>query len=75
MITRLQKIGDDYVLKIDPAMLKEMQIDENTPLEISQAEDGVRITKAQSGVPKEILDEAIRFAHENYSETFRKLAE
>lgn len=75
MITRLQKIGDEYFLKIDPAMLKESQIDLDTPLEVSTVDDGMQITKAKPSIPKDLLDRAVRFAHENYPETFRKLAE
>lgn len=31
--------------------------------------------KMVQGLPKDVLEDAIRFAHENYSETFKKLAE
>lgn len=75
MITRLIKRGDAYFLEIDPALLNELQIDENTLLEVSQLDEGMNVTKAKTGVPRELLDDAIRFAHDNYSETFKKLAE
>lgn len=75
MIVRLKKQGDCYVLELDASVVEQLQLDESTPLEITQLEDGIKLSKSPSGVSPEALQDAMNFADENYPETFRKLAE
>ncbi|PQO35692.1 hypothetical protein C5Y96_08530 [Blastopirellula marina] len=75
MIVRLKKQGDRYVLELDASVVEQLQLDETTPLEITQLEDGIKLSKSPSGISPEAFQDAIKFADENFPDTFRKLAE
>ncbi|QDU77785.1 hypothetical protein Pan97_48640 [Bremerella volcania] len=75
MIVRLKKQGDRYVLELDASVVEQLQFDETTSLEVTQLEDGLKLSKSKSGIDPDALQDAIKFADKNFPETFRKLAE
>ena len=74
MTTKLSVIGDGLYLVIDPSMLKGLNIDENTPLEVTTVGKGLFIQPAQTDDQTLLVESAGRMMT-IHAETFRKLAE
>jgi len=75
MIVHVKKQGDQYIFELDASVIEQLQLDETTTLEVTQLEDGLKLSKSKTGISQDALQDAIQFADKNYPETFRKLAE
>lgn len=58
MIVRLKKQGDRYALELDASVVEQLQLDETTSLEVTQLEDGLKLSKPRSGISPEALQDA-----------------
>lgn len=58
MIVRLKKQGDRYALELDASVVEQLQLDETTSLEVTQLEDGLKLSKSRSGISPEALQDA-----------------
>lgn len=74
MTTKLRTIGDDLCLVIDPAMRAGLDIDQDTPLEVTTVGQGLFIRPARSDEQDLFLESAERMMT-IHAETFRKLAQ
>ncbi len=72
MTGKLEKHGRGLALVIDEALLEQLNIDENTPLEISIDGHGLLITPEGKG---KRFRAVIERTNQRYSEVFRRLAE
>lgn len=72
MTSKLVKYGKHLALVIDEALLEQLNIDENTPLEISTDGHGLLITPEGEG---KRFRAAMERTNQRYSEVFRRLAE
>jgi antitoxin MazE len=75
MIKTLTKHGNSFALIIDRPILDLLKIDAETPLEITT--DGRQLIIAPTAISerRKKFEEAMRWSHERYGETFKKLAE
>jgi antitoxin component of MazEF toxin-antitoxin module len=75
---KLVRVGDQYMLLFDPAILKALKIHANTPLHLEVDGDKLIITpvreervKCQNPELQKLLEEVL----EEYSEAFQRLAD
>jgi len=74
LVKKLTKHGNSLALVIDRPILDLLQIDQETPLEIST--DGKRlIVAAATPVRRKKFEAAQEWAHKRYGRAFKKLAE
>ena len=75
MIKKLSKHGDSLALELDPVVLKQLNIDENTPLEISTDGHAIVVSPVRNAADQAAFDAALASSNERYAETLRRLAE
>ncbi|HEY5314604.1 MAG TPA: hypothetical protein VIK18_18875 [Pirellulales bacterium] len=75
MITKLSKLGDELVLKIDRSMIEQLSIDDNTPLELSIDGQSLILTPVRDEQRRERFEAALASTNERYSATLKRLAE
>ena len=75
MVKRLTKHGNSLALVIDKPILELLNIDQETPLEVST--DGKKLTIAPAHVSarRKKFDNAQSLAHRRYGRAFKRLAE
>ena len=75
MVKKLTRHGNSLALVIDRPILDLLNIDTETPLEITT--DGKRLIVAPAGASerRDRFQAAQRVAHQRYSRAFKKLAE
>jgi len=75
MIKKLTKHGNSLALVIDRPILDLLQIDAETPLEISTDGKKLMIAPAENPDRSKKFEAAQEWAHRRYAGAFRKLAE
>ena len=75
MVTRLKRDGDTLVLVIDRPMVEQMQIDSNTPLDVSIEGERLIVAPVRDEERRRDFDRIVKEMNERYSDTFRRLAE
>jgi len=75
MIQKLVKHGDELALVIDRELLRALQIDELTELNISLKEGQILIAPISDAEYQQRFQEAMTEVNEQYAEAFKKLSE
>jgi antitoxin component of MazEF toxin-antitoxin module len=75
MVTRLKRDGDSLVLVIDRPMLEQMQIDSDTPLDVSIEGERLIVAPVRDEERRRDFDRIVKEMNERYPDTFRRLAE
>ena len=71
---RLKKIGGSVALFIPPEMLEELQLEPGAEVEVSSEPGSIRVRRAESGPPEDLVEFAQRFT-KKYEEALRNLAQ
>jgi len=71
---RLKKIGGSVALFIPPEMLEELQLEPGAEVEVSSEPGSIRVRRAESGPPEDLVKFAQRFT-KKYEEALRNLAQ
>ncbi len=71
---RLKKIGGSVALFIPPEMLEELRLEPGAEVEVSSEPGSIRIRRAESGPPEDLVKFAQRFT-KKYEEALRNLAQ
>ena len=71
---RLKKIGGSVALFIPPEMLEELQLEPGAEVEVSSEPGSIRVRRAESGPPEDLVGFAQRFT-KKYEEALRNLAQ
>ena len=71
---RLKKIGGSVALFIPPEMLEELQLEPGAEVEVSSEPGSIRVRRAESGPPEDLVEFAQRFT-KKYQEALRNLAQ
>ena len=74
MVKKLTKHGNSFALVIDRPILDLLNIDIDTPLEISTDGKKLTVTRAKPSVRRKKFEAAQELAHKRYSNAFQKLA-
>jgi antitoxin component of MazEF toxin-antitoxin module len=74
-IEKLSKHGDRLLLAIDPALLQQLRIDENTPLEVSIEGQSLRISPVHEEQDPQRFEQVMASINERYAKTFKRLSE
>jgi antitoxin component of MazEF toxin-antitoxin module len=74
MIKTLRKQGNGQVLPLDKAILDAMQIDLNTPLQLTVTGNTLVVQPIHQGVDDETLDAAMKKMRARYGKTLKNLA-
>ncbi len=75
MVKKLTKHGNSLALIIDRPILDLLDIDPETPLDVSTDGRRLIIERAKSPAQRKKFDAAQEWAHQRYGKAFRKLAE
>jgi antitoxin component of MazEF toxin-antitoxin module len=75
MVKKLTKSGNSLALVIDKPMLDALDLDAETPLEVSTDGEVIVIAPLRDRERNEKLKSVVREAHERYGGVFRRLAE
>jgi antitoxin component of MazEF toxin-antitoxin module len=75
MIKKLTKHGNSLALIIDRPILDLLQIDADTPLEVSTDGKNLMISPVEDPDRRKRFEAAQKWAHRRYAGAFRKLAE
>jgi antitoxin component of MazEF toxin-antitoxin module len=75
MIKKLSKHGDDLVLILDPSILAQLQIDEETALEVTTDGRTLVVSPVQDEEYLRRFEQAMNSVNERYAKTFKRLAE
>ncbi len=76
MIKKLTKQGDEWVLVLDRALLDQLEIDEQTELEVTTAGRTLLVSPlADRGLSAERFQELVESINQRYAKTFKRLAE
>jgi antitoxin MazE len=75
MVKKLTKHGNSLALVIDRPILDLLNIDAETPLDISTDGNKLIITRAKPSARRDKFDAAQELAHKRYGKAFQKLAE
>lgn len=75
MIKKLTKHGNSLALVIDRPILDLLQIDADTPLEVSTDGKNLMISPVENPDRRKRFEAAQEWAHRRYAGAFRKLAE
>ncbi|HEX5447453.1 MAG TPA: hypothetical protein VFW87_26800 [Pirellulales bacterium] len=75
MITKLTRHGDDWALVIDKPVLDQLQIDQETPLEVTTDGQSLIVTRAADAARQARLESAIQKANERFGGALKRLAE
>jgi antitoxin component of MazEF toxin-antitoxin module len=75
MVKKLTKHGNSLALVIDKPILELLNIDQETPLEVSTDGKKLTIAPAQVSERRKKFDHAQAAAHRRYGRAFKRLAE
>lgn len=75
MITKLTRHGDDWALVIDQPILEQLQIDHETPLEVTTDGQSLIVTPAVGADRQARFEAAIQKANERFGGALKRLAE
>jgi antitoxin MazE len=75
MIKKLTKHGNSLALVIDRPILDLLNIQPDTPLEVSTDGKQLIVVPAKPSTRRKKFEEAQELAHKRYGQAFRKLAE
>jgi len=75
MIKKLTKHGDSLALVIDKSILELLQIDSETPLEISTDGESLIISHARDEKRVTAFQDALQSTKQKYGKTLKKLGE
>ena len=75
MIKKLTKSGNSLALVIDKPLLEALELDADTPLEVSTDGEVIVVTPVRDRKRTSRLKEVVAEAHERYGGVFRRLAE
>ena len=75
MDTTLIKHGDSYALVIDKTILDAMQIDADTPLEVTMSGDVLQVSAKRSGARQEQLQKVLDKVNARHGKDLKRLAE
>lgn len=75
MITKLTRHGDDWALIIAPPILEQLQIDHETPLEVTTDGQSLIVTRAASADRQSRFEAAVLKTNERFGGALKKLAE
>jgi antitoxin component of MazEF toxin-antitoxin module len=75
MVKKLTKSGNSLALVIDKPMLDALDLDADTPLEVSTDGEVIVIAPLRDRERNEKLKAVVREAHERYGGVFKRLAE
>ena len=75
MVKKLTRHGNSLALVIDRPILELLNIDTDTPLEVSTDGKQLVISPLKASARRKKFDAAQQIAHERYGKAFRKLAE
>jgi len=73
MKTKLTRIGDDVALMLDPSILEELGLDENSEVELTT--DGDSLVIMPVAVREKKFRDAMEKIDRQYASVFRRLAE
>jgi antitoxin component of MazEF toxin-antitoxin module len=74
MVVNLQKSGDELVIVLDRKLLEEAGIDESTPVEVTASAGSITLKAVPDEERHRNLEEGLEQIHQDYGETFRRLA-
>lgn len=75
MIKKLDRHGDELALVIDREILDQLQIDENTALEVSRVGKTLVITPFRDEQRRRRFEQALESTNQRYANALRRLAE
>lgn len=75
MVKKLTRHGNSLALVIDRPILELLNIDPETPLDVSTDGKQLIIAPAKPSARREKFEAAQQWAHERYAKAFKKLAE
>jgi antitoxin component of MazEF toxin-antitoxin module len=75
MVKKLTKSGNSLALVIDKPILDALNLDAETPLEVSTDGEVIVIAPVRDRKRNEKLKDVVREAHERYGGVFKRLAE
>jgi antitoxin component of MazEF toxin-antitoxin module len=75
MVKRLTKSGNSLALVIDKPILDALDLDVDTPLEVSTDGEVIVVAPVRDRKRNEKLKAVVREAHERYGGVFKRLAE
>ncbi|HYO50488.1 MAG TPA: AbrB/MazE/SpoVT family DNA-binding domain-containing protein [Chloroflexia bacterium] len=75
MTHKLVRHGNDFALIIDQEMLDRLEIDADTPLDISTTDQALIVTPRRGNNRKAALETAIEEMDHEYGPVFKRLAE
>ena len=75
MVKNLQKVGNSHALVIDKALMEAINIDPDTPLQLTISGGSIIVTPANVGVGRERVAESIDKLRPHYGKMLKKLAE
>jgi antitoxin component of MazEF toxin-antitoxin module len=75
MVKKLTKSGNSLALVIDKPILDALNLDVDTPLEVSTDGEVIVIAPVRDRKRNEKLKAVVREAHERYGGVFKRLAE
>ncbi|MHC4408215.1 MAG: AbrB/MazE/SpoVT family DNA-binding domain-containing protein [Planctomycetota bacterium] len=75
MIKSLQKHGNSHALVIDKALMEALEIDENTPLQITVSGTTLIVSPVEVGIGDEDVRDAIAKLRPKYARILKRLAE
>lgn len=75
MIKKLTRHGDDWALVLDQPVLDQLQIDQETPLEVTTDGQSLIVTRAACGDRQARFEAAVQKTNERFGGALKKLAE
>ena len=75
MITKLVRHNGELALIIDDQMVKQLKIDEHTPLEVVVREHALVVSPANNPVTDAEFERILEEINQRYEKAFRRLAE
>jgi len=75
MVTRLQPDGDGFTLRIDRPVLEQLNIDTDTPLEVSTDGERLIISPVKDLARRQEFERAVADMNRRYESMFKRLAE
>lgn len=74
MIHHIQRRGDDLVLVIDPGLARELQLQEDTPVLVTNVDGALVLKRSDAAVPAD-FEAALQECNERYPKALKRLAE
>jgi antitoxin component of MazEF toxin-antitoxin module len=75
MVTRLKPDGNGFSLTIDRPLLEKLQIDSDTPLDVSTDGQRLIIQPVRDAARREEFDKIVAEMNQRYEGMFKRLAE